>query len=78
MTREIFSEILEEIDMTMEARNKKILLLMDNAPSHKPKCTLKNITLLMLPPNTTSTYNLLTQGLSRASKNITGNFMYAY
>lgn len=53
MTAEIFNKVLRDIDMKMINLKKKILLLMDNTPSHKP-IALKNVEILMLPANMTS------------------------
>ena len=68
MTCVIFQEILLSLDRTMVAKNRKILLLCDNAACHKLSVTLQNITVKFLPPNVTSVLQPLDQGIIRSVK----------
>ncbi|KAG2215771.1 hypothetical protein INT45_009412, partial [Circinella minor] len=71
MTKEIFRKILRKIDSAVYAahKGKRVLLLMDNAPSHKNlDIKLENIEICMLPPNTTSHYQPLDAGIIAAFK----------
>ncbi|XP_053205251.1 tigger transposable element-derived protein 6-like [Panonychus citri] len=54
MTASLFNEWLVEWDNQLIEDKKKILLFVDNCPSHKLTETLKNIVVIKLPPNTTS------------------------
>lgn len=62
MTREIMTAWLEKIDKSMQRKNRKIVLFIDNAASH-PRITLKNIELVFFPPNITATSQPLDQGI---------------
>ena len=46
---------------------KKVLLLIDDAPSHKIP-SLQNVEIMTLPPNTTSVYQPLDAGIIAAFK----------
>ena len=66
MVRSIFGHYLNRLDSIMRRANRQILLLADNATSHKPEeviNTLTNIKLHFLPPNTTSALQPLDQGI---------------
>lgn len=67
MTSFIFSKVLKECDTELERRSRKILLLVDNSPSHC-SVTLRNIRLEYLPPNTTSVLQPMDQGVIRCLK----------
>ncbi|RHY20025.1 hypothetical protein DYB32_010125 [Aphanomyces invadans] len=56
MNGNIFDTYLRKLDSRMEAMNRKVLLLVDNASPHKAKedTVLTNVSLKMLPPNTTA------------------------
>ncbi|CAH2245025.1 jg17422 [Pararge aegeria aegeria] len=54
MTSEIFERWLRNWDAELKANNKKILLLVDNCPTHPAVTYLKCIKLVFLPPNVTS------------------------
>jgi hypothetical protein len=54
MTAIIFQQFLEGFDRLMRNKNRHVVLLLDNAPSHKVSIELTNVKVLMLPPNTTS------------------------
>ena len=55
MVRSIFGHYLNRLDSMMRCANRHILLLADNATSHKPEEVINNLTnikLHFLPPNT--------------------------
>jgi DDE superfamily endonuclease/Tc5 transposase DNA-binding domain/CENP-B N-terminal DNA-binding domain len=54
MTSAIFEEHIRRVDRQMSAANRKILLIIDNCPAHPELDSLRSITLVFLPPNTTS------------------------
>ncbi len=68
LTKTIFLEYLTHINEEMVLQNRKILVLIDNAPGHKIN-SLSNIKLMELPPNTTSIIQPLDQGIIKAFKN---------
>ena len=73
MTTEIVKEVLSMLDEKMIAEGRKILLFLDNAPSHLNilQESLKNIKLEFLPKNTTSR-------LHPSDANIIENFKHKY
>ncbi len=69
MTGVLFQEWLRKMDGTMRSANRKVLLLLDNAPAHfMPNEELSNVELLMLPPNTTSKIQPMDAGIIAAFK----------
>ena len=52
----IWNDYLKKLDAQMRLQNRKILLLVDNAPVHivNEDVNLTNVTIHFLPPNTTS------------------------
>ena len=56
MTTEIMIQVLATLDRKLDAENRKVLLFIDNTPSHPETLqgNLKNIKLVFLPKNTTS------------------------
>ncbi|GBM43299.1 Tigger transposable element-derived protein 4 [Araneus ventricosus] len=54
MTSSIFEEWLVNFDKKMRNQGRKVLLVLDNATCHAHGAQLKNIKLLILPPNTTA------------------------
>ena len=55
MLSSIFDEYLTNLNNMMRIQNRNILLMIDNAPTHKvPEAGLSNIEVFFLPPNTTS------------------------
>jgi hypothetical protein len=68
MTHDIFKDWLMQLDQAMEGR--RIALLMDNAPGHGKMgdVELQNITIIRLPPNTTSVSQPLDAGIIMSSK----------
>uniref|UniRef100_A0AAV1UP45 HTH CENPB-type domain-containing protein n=1 Tax=Peronospora matthiolae TaxID=2874970 RepID=A0AAV1UP45_9STRA len=69
MTGILFQEWLGDVDKSMKQKDRKILLLMDNAPSHiVADLELTNITVQVLPPNTTSKVQPMDAGIIAAFK----------
>ena len=54
MTAIVFQQFLEGFDRLMRNKNRNVVLLLDNAPSHKVSVELTNVKVVMLPLNTTS------------------------
>ncbi|XP_062566571.1 tigger transposable element-derived protein 4-like [Saccostrea cucullata] len=67
MTSAIYEEWLKLLNKQMTRQNRKILLFVDNAPSH-PALTLSNITVKFFPPNTTSKTQPMDQGIIQTVK----------
>ncbi|KAG0441910.1 Tigger transposable element-derived protein 6 [Dictyocoela muelleri] len=68
MTGELFTGYLRRLNEYMLKRSRKILLLLDNAPSH-PVLNFSNIELFYFPKNTTSVLQPLDMGIIKAFKN---------
>uniref|UniRef100_A0A0A1X5Q4 Tigger transposable element-derived protein 6 n=1 Tax=Zeugodacus cucurbitae TaxID=28588 RepID=A0A0A1X5Q4_ZEUCU len=68
MTSCIWREIIKEFDNKVEVKNKKIILLIDNASCHKLDFTPKSIEIVFLPPCTTSLIQPLDQGIIQSFK----------
>ncbi len=68
MTILIFKNWLNNLNMKTKSKNKRILLLLDNAPVHPVDTVLSNIKLLYFPPNTTSLIQPCDQGVIRSFK----------
>lgn len=68
MTSDIFVKWVRDWDRELTKQKKKILLLVDNCPAHPSVSDLRSITLVFLPPNTTSTLQPMDQGIIRALK----------
>lgn len=69
MTGVLFQEWLVGVDKVMKQANRKILLLLDNAPSHRiDDMTLTHVEVLFLPPNTTSKIQTLDAGIIASFK----------
>ena len=54
MTSDLITEWLENFKRTMRSKKRKVLLLLDNATSHKVLEDLQNVRVHFLPPNMTS------------------------
>ncbi|XP_069105391.1 tigger transposable element-derived protein 4-like [Argopecten irradians] len=67
MTSAIFEDFLKKLNRKMKAQKRKILLFIDNAPSH-PSIDLSNVEVKFLPPNTTSLTQPMDQGIIQATK----------
>ena len=63
MTSSIFEEWLTRFNAKMRAQDRRVILLLDNAPSHPTHFQLSNVKLTFLPPNTTSVLQPLDQGI---------------
>jgi hypothetical protein len=68
MTQIIFEEWLTDFNRMMKKENRKILLLVDNANSHRGTKVMSNATVKFLPPNLTSEVQPLGQGVIRFVK----------
>ncbi|XP_060587924.1 tigger transposable element-derived protein 6-like [Ruditapes philippinarum] len=67
MTTELMSNWLRIVDKDMRKAGWKILLFLDNAPSH-PMLKLSNVKLAFFPPNTTSRLQPMDQGIIQTPK----------
>ena len=66
MTGQLFAEFLAQLDQHV---GRKVLLFVDNAPSHKfDKLTPKNVEVCSLPPNTTSKLQPMDAGIIASVK----------
>ena len=63
MTKAAFNKWLRIFNQRMKARNKSVLLLIDNAPCHTDELQLSNVRVVYLPKNTTSLIQPLDQGI---------------
>ncbi|XP_017050529.2 tigger transposable element-derived protein 4-like [Drosophila ficusphila] len=70
MTSTIFINWVRGWNAELKKQRKKILLLVDNCPAHPTISDLTNITLVFLPPNTTSVLQPMDQGIIRVIKSI--------
>lgn len=70
MTSSILNDFMHEFNLFFQKRNRKVILLMDNAAVHNCVKLLKysNITVKYLPLNTTAVTQPLDQGIIRAWK----------
>ena len=67
MNSSVFEVWIQSVDRKMKREGRKILMFIDNAPSH-PKMKLDNVKLVFLPPNTTSKIQPMDQGIIQAMK----------
>ena len=68
MTAKVFLDWLLELNFKMKKQERRILLLLDNAPVHFIDRVFSNIELCFLPPNTTLKTQPLDQGIIRSFK----------
>ena len=72
MTTDTYNKFLNMFEkwVSQDLQKNKVLLIMDNAPSHikLPSTKLRVTTLAFLPPNTTSVVQPLDQGIIRCYK----------
>ncbi|KAF0707607.1 Aste57867_6581 [Aphanomyces stellatus] len=68
MTRDVFGHWIEDFDATMRLQNRHVLLLLDNASPHRYDGHLSNVTVHMLPPNTTAFLQPQDAGIIQAFK----------
>ncbi len=69
MNLSIFMEWINGLN-EKKLMNRRILLILDNAPVHPFNIEYPNIELLYLPPNTTSKIQPLDRGIIRSFKSI--------
>ena len=67
MTETISDDYVESLSNIMIKSSRKILLILDNAPQHKPKST-SNITFLLLPPRVSALIQPLDMGIIKSLK----------
>ncbi|XP_062572433.1 tigger transposable element-derived protein 6-like [Saccostrea cucullata] len=67
MVSSIFCELLKKFNARMRRENRKVLLIMDNAPSHAEPL-LSNVRIHFLPPTTTSHLQPLDAGIIQCFK----------
>ena len=67
MTSLEFKDYVESFDRWAKTKDQHLVLLIDNAPSHK-QVKLDNVLILFLPPNTTSVLQPLDAGIIRSFK----------
>ena len=67
MNSSIFEVWIKTVDRKMKRERRKILMFVDNAPSHH-KMKLENVKLVFLPPNTTSKIQPMDQGIIQSMK----------
>ncbi|KAH9361466.1 hypothetical protein HPB48_004591 [Haemaphysalis longicornis] len=68
MMRDLFADWLSEFDRDIQRQGRRLLRGMDNCSAHHVQTSLTTVTLLFLPPNTTSKVQLLDLGIIRALK----------
>ncbi|XP_060577655.1 tigger transposable element-derived protein 6-like [Ruditapes philippinarum] len=68
MTSNIYKDFLKNFNKKMKQQKRKVLLFVDNAPSHPDDNSLSNVLVKFLPPNTTSMTQPMDQGIIRAMK----------
>ncbi|KAH7961476.1 hypothetical protein HPB52_009319 [Rhipicephalus sanguineus] len=69
MTAAKFAAYLQQLDSRMGAKDRKILLLLDNAPCHPTDTShLRNVKVAFLPPNCTSQLQPLDAGVIKCMK----------
>ncbi|XP_049267194.1 tigger transposable element-derived protein 6-like [Rhipicephalus sanguineus] len=68
MTADFFREFLTTLDRKMGAKNRKILLFVDQCSAHPKDCNFTNVTVRFLPANTTSRLQSLDAGIIRNVK----------
>lgn len=68
MNSNIFSSWLKQLNDDMISKDRKIALLLDNAPCHNISKTYSNIKLMFLPKNSTSKVQPLDQGVIKSLK----------
>jgi transposase len=73
MTGPLWDKLLRQWDRSMRLQDRKILLIVDNAPSHPMVANLTHIRVEFLPPNTTSFAQPMDAGII---KNLKGKKCY--
>ncbi len=67
MSASLFQDYLEHFNVKMRQENRKVLLLLENAPVH-PNLELSNVKMLFFPPNTTAGCQPLDAGIIKNFK----------
>ena len=67
MTSFLMEEWLNHLNRLMKRQKRKILLFLDNAPSH-PKMNFDSVKVAFFPPNVTSKSQPMDQGIIQATK----------
>ncbi|KAG0438489.1 Tigger transposable element-derived protein 6 [Dictyocoela muelleri] len=65
---EEFNRWLYDLNMNFKLKNKKILLISDNCPSHRVKIEITNVEMIFLPKNSTSRLQPLDAGIISSFK----------
>ena len=68
MTGVLFAEWVRKLDSSFRAQSRKVALLIDNCSVQSEIKNLTNISLIFLPPNTTSVLQPMCQGVIRSLK----------
>ncbi|XP_029656166.1 tigger transposable element-derived protein 6-like [Octopus sinensis] len=68
MNREIFNKWLSDFDCELAKKKRKILLVIDQCPSHQIIVTLNSIEILFLPSRTSSLLQPMDQGIIKCFK----------
>lgn len=68
MNTDLFTRWVQSFDRRMTNQRRKVILLVDNAPSHPKELGLTSVKLVFLPANTTSRLQPLDQGIIKAVK----------
>ena len=66
MNSDIFEEWVRELHRKFEKEQRKAALIVDNCPAYSEIEELKSVQIFFLPPNTTSSLQLMDQGLIRS------------
>jgi hypothetical protein len=71
MTSEIFRDFLRALDASFSALGRKILLFADNCAAHSPDTSsLRNVKMVVYPPNSTSIVQPLDLGVIKGFKQV--------
>ncbi|KAK3931760.1 Tigger transposable element-derived protein 4 [Frankliniella fusca] len=68
MTSEIFKDFLAKFDTRMRIERRKVVMFVDNAPTHPADIELQNVKLVFFPKNTTSKLQPMDQGVIKNVK----------
>ena len=68
MTSSIFEDWLRKLDRRFKTQRHQVLMVVDNCPAHPKLNNLEAITLVFLPPNTTSRLHLCDMGIIKNLK----------
>ena len=68
MVSDVFQEWVTQLNNEMQIQNRNILLLLDNCAVHPHVQNLSNVSMMFLPPNTTSVLQPMDAGVIRNLK----------